>query len=88
MIYCCYMRGIELSNHAKAMLGERNIAEEWMWRTLDDPERVEIGMDNNTHYIKAIAEHEGRFLRVIVNHHVTPHRVVTLFFDRRLRRGK
>jgi hypothetical protein len=28
----------------------------------------------------------GRFLRVIVNRHVAPARVVTVFFDRRLRR--
>lgn len=29
---------------------------------------------------------EGCFLRVVVNPHVTPKRVVTVFFDRRLRR--
>jgi hypothetical protein len=39
-----------------------------------------------THYIKAIPEHGGRFLRVVINHQVEPPRVVTLFFDRRLRR--
>jgi hypothetical protein len=82
------MRDIELSEHAKDMLRERNIPEEWMWRAVDDPDRTEIGADRNTHYIKAIPEHEGRFLRVVVNHHATPKQVVTLFFDRRLRREK
>jgi len=70
------------------MLRERDILEEWMWRAIDTPDGIEIGDDNNTHYIKAISEHEERFLRVIVNHHVTPKRVVTLFFDRRLGRPK
>jgi len=79
---------IELTEHAKNMLKERDIQEEWMWGTVNDPDRTEIGMDENRHCIKAIPEHEGRFLRVIVNHHVVPQRVVTLFFDRRLRRVK
>jgi hypothetical protein len=57
-----------------------------MWRAIGTLDCVEIGDDDNTHYIKAIPEHGERFLRVIVNHHVTPKRVVTLFFDRRLRR--
>ena len=30
-------------------------------------------------------EHEGRILHVVVNPHVTPKRVVTVFFDRRAR---
>jgi len=50
------MHGIELSEHAKDMLNERDIPEEWMWRTLGTPERVQIGTDNNTHYTKAIPE--------------------------------
>jgi len=55
-----------------------------MWRTIHQPDRVEMGTDGNTHYIKAIPEHGGRFLRVVVNPHVQPNRIVTLFFDRRL----
>jgi hypothetical protein len=80
------MRDIELSEHARDMLHERNIPEEWLWLTVDDPERTEMGPDRNTHYIKAMPEYGGRFLRVIVNHRARPKRVVTLFFDRRLRR--
>jgi len=82
------MHDTRLSKHAKDMLRERNILEEWMWRAIDTPDRTEIGDDNNTHYIKAISEHGRRFLRVVVNHHVAPKRVVTLFFDRRLGRQK
>jgi hypothetical protein len=79
---------IELSSHAIDMLAERNIPEEWVWRTINSPDRQETGSDNNTHYLKAILENESRILRVIVNPHATPQRVVTLFFDRRLRRKK
>lgn len=50
------------------------------------PDCTEVGANGNVHYIRAIPERDGRFLRVIVNHHVEPARVVTVFFDRRLRR--
>lgn len=80
------MARVELSIHARDMLAERGIAEEWMWRAINAPDRAQVGANGNTHYIKAIAEHGGRVLRVIVNHHVAPERVVTAFFDRRLRR--
>jgi hypothetical protein len=82
------MPAIEISEHATDMMRERDIPEEWLWRTLDAPDRTENGVDENTHYIKAIPERQGHFLRVIVNERVTPQRVVTLFFDRRLRRER
>jgi hypothetical protein len=40
--------------------------------------------DGTIRYIRAIPEHGGRFLRVIAN--PIDLRVVTLFFDRRLKR--
>lgn len=54
--------GFEPSGHAKDMLQERQIPEEWMWRTLTSPDRQEVGADGNIHYIKSIPEHGGRFL--------------------------
>ncbi len=57
------MRDIEPSEHAKDMLSERNIPEEWMWRAIEAPDRTEIGADGNIHYIKSIPEFETRFLR-------------------------
>lgn len=80
------MSDIELSTHAQEMLKERNILEEWLWRTIISPDRIEVGADNHMHYNKAISEHGGRILRVVVNPHITPERIITLFFDRRLRR--
>lgn len=73
------------SRHARAMLRERNIPEEWVERTLADFERQEQAEDGTMHYVRPIREHGGRRLRVVINPSVTPRRVVTVFFDRRLR---
>ena len=42
--------------------------------------------DKTVHYIRAIKEYGGRYLRVIMNANVNPHMVITLFFDRRIRK--
>jgi hypothetical protein len=78
----------KLSTHTKDMLKERNILEEWIRQTLDRPDWENIGKDNNIHYFKSITEHEGRMLHVVVNPHVSPQKVVTVFFDRKARRQK
>ncbi len=80
------MRDIELTKHAKEMLQEREIPEEWMWRALGNPDIIEEKEDGTVHYVKKIPEHGGRFLRVVVNPHTYPQRIITLFFDRRLKR--
>ena len=63
---------------------ERNIAEEWVWRTLQTPDRKRRGDDGNMHYTQTIRERDGRVLHVVVNMDVQPNRIVTIFFDRRL----
>jgi hypothetical protein len=78
----------EFTKHAKDMLIERNITEEWVWRTINAFDKKDTGTDNNTPYLKAIDENEGRILRVVVNSNVEPNRIVTVFFDRRLQRKK
>jgi hypothetical protein len=78
------MPEFELSTHAREMLRERKIAEEWVQRVLETPSRKKTAKDGNIHYTKPIREKDGRVLRVIVNPDVDPQRVVTLFFDRRL----
>lgn len=77
------MPDFELSAHARDMLAERNIPEEWVWRAVRLPTGEHRGADGNLHYIKVIDEAGGRFLRVIVNAEAEPQRVVTVFFDRR-----
>jgi len=75
----------EFSEHALDMLKERNIREAWVKLTMEAPEKQEK-YGSMVHYIRAIEEYEGRYLRVVVNSDVKPQRIVTLFFDRRLRR--
>ncbi len=43
------MPDFELSAHAKEMLTERSIAEEWFWRVLNTPDRKRRGEDGNMH---------------------------------------
>lgn len=84
------MPDFELSTHTKDMLKERNIAEQWVWRTINTPDRKHRGDDGNMHYTKTIRERDDRVLRVVVNADVQPNLIVTVFFDRRLgqKRGR
>jgi hypothetical protein len=77
---------VELTTHAKAMLKERHILEEWVWRTIGSPDQTKRYSDGNMHYTRTIDERAGHILRVVVNTDARPNRVVTVFFDRRLRK--
>jgi hypothetical protein len=79
------MTDYEFSKHAAEMMEERNISESWVWRALNESDNTFIGDDGNLHFTKAITEKERRVLHVVVNPAVSPKRIVTLFFDRRLR---
>jgi hypothetical protein len=69
------------------MLEERDIREEWVLLAVSSPDKSEKREeDNSWHYTKSIAERDNRVLRVVLNQVVTPYRVVTVFFDRQLRR--
>ena len=76
----------EFSEHANDMLRERNIRESWVKLAIEDPEKKEPKDDGTVHYIRAIEQYGGRYLRVVVNPDVRPQRIVTVFFDRRIRR--
>ena len=80
------MSNIEYSLHTRNVMEEREIPEEWVNRTVSEPDYNEVKADKTTHYIKAIPEFGGRFLRVVMNVSVEPNRVVTVFFDRRIKR--
>lgn len=80
------MINFEFSAHSLDMLKEREIKEEWVDLTLKSPDKIENREDGTTHFIKSIFENGGRFLRVITNQNVNPNKVVTLFFDRNLRK--
>jgi len=76
----------KFTEHALDMLNERAIQEEWVWRTIDNPDKSEIGNDNNTHFYKVISDMNNRILHIVVNHKVLPKKIITVFFDRRARR--
>ena len=73
------------SKHATEMMEERTIAEEWIWRVLNDSENIVSSEDGNLHFTKSIAGKDDRVLHVVTNPNVSPKRIVTVFFDRRLR---
>jgi hypothetical protein len=78
-----------LTEHAKRALEERDIATEWLERTLAKPALREPDSGDPTleqRYL-SIPERDGRVLRVIVDPSVVPVRVVSVFFDR-TKRGK
>lgn len=76
----------EFSEHAYDMLKERKIEEVWVKLTMENPEKKELTSHGTVHYVSAIKECGGRYLRVVVNPDVKPQKIITLFFDRRLRR--
>ena len=77
---------VESSGHFEDMLSERSIRREWVTRAMEQPDETENHDDGTVHYLKQISEYEDRWLRIVVNVAKEPHRAVTAFFDRRLRR--
>lgn len=77
----------QFSEHAYNMLRERNIRESWVKLAIEDPAKQEPKDDGTVHYIRAIEQYGGRYLRVVLNPDVRPQRIVTVFFDRRIRRS-
>ncbi|MFH0765004.1 MAG: DUF4258 domain-containing protein [Calditrichota bacterium] len=80
--------GFQLSIHAEAVVKERELDMKWIAATINDPETTILGEDGNMHYIRTISESGNRKLRVVVNPQATPLKIVTVFFDRRLKEKK
>lgn len=76
-------RALAYTIHARTMMRERMIQEEWIMMTVNSPDFAETKRDDERHYLKRIPDAGGKVLRVILNPSVSPHRVVTVFFDRR-----
>ena len=77
----------ELTQHAKRAMAEREIAIEWVERTLAAPELRAPDPDDAAveRLYRKIPEFGGRVLRVAVNTTVEPNRVVSVFFDRQMK---
>ena len=77
----------ELTKHAQKALDEREIPVGWLERTLAMPELVLPDPDDAMveRRFRRIPEFGGRVLRVAVNTAVEPNRVVSVFFDRKMK---
>lgn len=76
---------MEETSHFVEMIRNRGIRRDWVERVLDSPRFRESRDDNTEHYLGQIAEYGNRWLRVVVNVSANPNRLVTAFFDRRVR---
>jgi hypothetical protein len=77
----------ELTQHARDVMEERQIAMDWMERALDSPALIETSATDlalESRFAK-IPEFDNRVLRVIINTQVVPARVVSVYFDRRMK---
>ena len=74
-----------ISIHSKAVIQERKIELDWIETAIINPEKTILGDDGNMHYIKTINAFDNRKLRIVVNHSYKPPKIVTIFFDRRLK---
>jgi hypothetical protein len=77
----------QLTSHAAAAVSKRKIDMAWIERALADPDRREPDPTKPgvMHALLRIPERNDRVLRVVYNWTVHPVRVVTVYFDRRLR---
>lgn len=77
----------ELTKHAAERMSERNIQPEWVERALSSPQRDQEHESDPElrHALVTIPENGDRVLRVIYNATCNPIRVVSVYFDRKLR---
>ena len=81
------MRRYDLSRHAKDVISARQIRLDWLEQVLDSPDLVEADRDDPelVHHIGRIKEHGNRALRVVFNKAMGPARIVTVYFDRKMK---
>ena len=77
----------ELTQHARDVIEERQISIDWLERVLGNPTLIESSTTDpelESRFAK-IPEFGDRVLRVIVNTVVVPERVVSVYFDRKMK---
>ena len=81
---------LNFSLHALAVMAERGIKRAWVERVLGSPEWTESDPTDATlrRAFGRVQESGGRVLRVVYHETKGARRVVTVFFDRRHRRGE
>ena len=78
---------LEFTKHAAHVMAERLIALEWVKRAVAEPELRDADPNDPEveHFFRHVPKRSDRVLRVVVNTDAVPWRVVTVFFDRRMR---
>lgn len=76
-----------LTQHATEVLIEREIDLHWVEFTLNFPELIEQDREDDEleHRLAVIKEYGNRVLRVVFNKQVKPIRIVTVYFDRKMK---
>jgi hypothetical protein len=81
------MTRYDLSQHSKDVISERHIRLAWLEQVLDSPELREADRDDPElmHHVGRIKENGNRALRVVFKKSVSPVRIVTVYFDRKMK---
>ena len=76
-----------LTKHAEERIAERGINLEWVKQVLSNPEQIDPDKEDPEvlHALGVVPEYGGRVLRVMYNQTVTPWRIVSVHFDRKLK---
>ena len=78
----------ELTEHAQECLRKRSLIRiEWMKQVIQEPERIELDRVDPEleHRLGRIQAYENRVLRVVVKKDTNPLRIITFYFDRKMR---
>ena len=77
----------DLTQHARDVIDERQISLDWLERVLANPSLIEASTTDpelESRFAK-IPEFGDRVLRVVVNTRVVPERIVSVYFDRKMK---
>ncbi len=76
-----------LTKHARERITQRNITEEWIARTLDNPTKLEPDErePHRLHVFAVIPEFNDNVLHIIYDSSVEPIKVITAYFDRTMK---
>ena len=78
---------LSFTRHARQVMAERDISQDWVEAVLDAP-GFQAAVPNDSSLVRFYGrapERDNRVLRVVVNTTTDPWRIVSVFFDRRMR---
>lgn len=76
-----------LTEHGKTRIRERGIRLEWVFDTVQNPQKLKIDPEDSSkcYAFKTIPEYGNRVLRVIYNRNLTPWTIISAYFDRNMK---